>query len=50
MKWFIRYLIIIILIIAGAYLNQYISSDWKYTWGFLIGASVQAIYRLMEEI
>lgn len=49
MKCFIKHLIIIILIIVGAYFNQYISSDWKYTWGFLIGSSVQAIYRLMEE-
>lgn len=50
MKSFSKYLIIIILIIAGACLNQYIPSTWKYIWGFLIGTSVQVIYILMEGI
>lgn len=43
-----KYLLSILVIMLGAFVNQYVPADWQYTWGYLVGIIVMAIMNFFD--
>lgn len=43
-----KYLLMILIIIIGSCINQYVPANWQYTWGYIVGIMLSFIIFYLE--